>query len=145
MLELNKTYKEQTFQSLIFNKGIFMSIKMNSFSSSLMLGITTYRNQPGVSNKLIAQAGYALTAVVSAVETVAALTFSALSLVVYPFSSTPFEHSTKWLGSSAFSIGWSVVDFILNPFVFLLVADEKSARQILQSGNLMIIPRGAVL
>ena len=122
-----------------------MSIEMNSFSSSLMLGTTLYRNQPGVTNKLIAQAGYALTAVVSAVETVTALAFSALSLVAYPFSSTPFEHSTKWLGSSAFSLGWSVADFILNLFVLELVADEKSARKILQSGNLMRIPHGAVL
>ena len=122
-----------------------MSIGMNSFSSSLMLGTTLYRNQPGVTNKLIAQAGYALTAAVSAVETVAALAFSALSLVAYPFSSTPFEHSTKWLSSSAFSLGWSVTDFILNLFILKLVADEKSARKILQSGNLMMLPHGAVL
>ncbi len=122
-----------------------MAIEMNSFSISLMLGTTLYRNQSGVSNKVIAQVGYALAVVVSAVETVAALAFSALSLVAYPFSSTPFEHSTKWLGSSAFSLGWSIVDSVLNPFVLKLVADEKSARRILQSGDLMMIPHGAVL
>ncbi len=122
-----------------------MPIEINSFSSSLMFGTTLYRNQSGFSNKLIAQAGYALTAIVSAVETVAALAFSALSLTAYPFSSTPFECSTKWLGSSAFSLGWSVTDFILNLFVLKLVADERSARQILQSGNLMKIPQGAVI
>ncbi len=122
-----------------------MAIEMNSFSSSLMLGTTLYRNQPGVSNKLIAQASYAFIAVMSAVETVAALALSALSLVAYPCSSTPFEHSTKWLGSCYFSLGWSAADFILNPFVVNLVADEKSVRQILQSGNLMMIPHGAVL
>jgi len=122
-----------------------MSIEMNSFSSSLMLGTTLYRNQPGVSNKLMAQAGYALIAVVSTVEAAVALAFSALSLIVYPVSSTPFEHSIKWLYSSVFSLGWSVTDFVLNLCAFKLVADEKSARKILQSGNLMMIPPGAVL
>lgn len=122
-----------------------MPIEINSFSSSLMLGTTLYRNQQGVSNKLIAQVGYALTAVVSVVEIVAAFIFSALSLVVYPFSSTPFMHSVKWFDSSGFAFGWSVIDFILNPFVRGLVADERSARLILESGNLMIVPPGAVL
>jgi hypothetical protein len=124
-------------------KEIFMAIEMNSFSSGLIYGTTLYRNQPGVSYKLIAQAGYALTAVVSAVETFVALAFSALSLIVYPISSTPFEHSTKWLGSSAFSLGWSVGDFVINLFMLKLVADEKSVRKMLQNGNLMMMPHGA--
>ncbi len=122
-----------------------MTTEINSFSSSLILGITLYRNQQGVTNKLIAQAGYALTAIVSAVETVAALAFLTLSLVAYPFSSTPFKHSTKWLASSAFSLEWSVADFVLNLFVSKLVADERSARKIHQSGNFMMLPRDAVL
>jgi hypothetical protein len=121
-----------------------MNVSLNSFSSSLMLGATLYRNRPGFSNKLIAQVGYALIAVVSAIETAAALAFSALSLVVYPFSSTPFDHSAKWLDSSVFSLGWSAVDFALNLFVSPLIADEKSVRQILVSGDLMWIPPGAV-
>lgn len=122
-----------------------MSIELNSFSSSLMLGTTLYRNQPGVTNKVIAQAGYALTAVVASVETVAALVFTALSLAASPFSSTPFLLSMKWLSSSYFSLGWSAIDFFLNLFVLKLVADEKSARQILQSGNLTVIPHGAIV
>lgn len=122
-----------------------MSLELNSISSGLMLGTTLYRNQPGIFNKLIAQAGYSLTALVSVVETVAAFAFTALSLLAYPFSSTPFEYTTKWLGSSAFSLGWSIADFFLNFFVFKLVADEKSARKILESGDLLMIPRGAVL
>lgn len=119
--------------------------KINSLSSGCMYITTQYRNQPGVFNKLIAQGGYALTAGVSAVETVAALAFSALSLVACPISSTPFQYSTQWLGSSSFSLGWSITDFALNLFVERLVADEKSARLILKSGDLMTIPRGAVL
>jgi hypothetical protein len=122
-----------------------MSVKMDSFSSRLMLDTTLYRNQPGIANKVIAQAGYALTALVSAAETAAALAFSALSLIAYPFSSKPFEYSTKWLGSSGFSLGWSATNFFLNLFVARLVADEKSARQILRSGDLMMIPPGALI
>lgn len=120
-----------------------MDIGINSLSSSLMLGTTLYRNQPGLSNKIIAQAGYALIALVAAVETVVALTFLALSLVAY--SPTSFEHSTQWLSSSVFSFGWSAADFFLNPFVIRLVADEKSARRILQSGDFMMVPHGAVI
>lgn len=121
-----------------------MAIQLNSFSSSLMLGTTLYRNQPGVSNKIIAQAGYALIALVSTVETAAALAFSALSLLAYPFSSTPFELSVQWLGSSTFALGWSLTDFLLNLFVVRMVADEPSARQILHSGDLMRMPANAV-
>jgi hypothetical protein len=129
----------------LLKKRSFMTIEMNSFSSSLMLGTTLYRNQPGISNKLIAQAGYALIVTISGVETTAALAFSALSLVAYPFSSTPFEHSTKWLDSSLFSFVWSIADFGLNPFVLKLVADEKSARYMVQNGDLMMIPHDAIL
>lgn len=120
-------------------------IEINSFSSGLMLGVTLYRNQVGTLNKVIAQVAYALIAVIAATETVAACAFCALSLVVYPLSSTPFDHCAEWAGSSAFSIGWSMTDFILNLFVARLVADEKSARAILHSRNLMAIPPGAII
>lgn len=122
-----------------------MDVGINSFASSLMLGATLYRNQPGVSNKLIVQAGYVFIAVAAAIETIAALFFLPASLIAYSDSSTPFKHATQWLSSSAFSFAWSITDFFLSPFVMRLVADEKSARQILQSGDFMMIPRGAVL
>lgn len=122
-----------------------MSVELNSFSSSLMLGTTLYRNQHGFSNKLIAQVGYALTALVAVIETIAASLFLGLSLLTLPFSSTPSKQALFWLGSSAFCIGWSITDFFLNPWVNVLVADQKSARQILNNGNLMEIPHKAVL
>jgi hypothetical protein len=117
---------------------------MNSLASSLILGVTLYRNQPGISNKCLAQVGYASTAAVATVESVAALTFCAGSLALYPLSSAPLEQSVNWLSSSSFSIVWSATDFLLNPFVSTLVADEQSARQIANSGNLMTIPQGAI-
>lgn len=120
-------------------------MELNSFSSALMLGTTLYRNQEGLGNKIIAQAGYQLIAKIALTETVAALAFSALSLIAYPISSEPFEHAIKWLRSSAFSLGWSIIDFFLNPFMKVMVADEKSARQILYSRNLVLIPTGAVI
>jgi hypothetical protein len=123
---------------------ILSPVSFNSFSSSLIFGTTVYRNQYGIFNKFIAQAGYALTAVVAAIETLAALAFSALTLIVYPFSSTPFERSITWLGSCVFSFGWSIIDFILNPFLIKLVADEESARLMLDQGDLLDTPDGAV-
>lgn len=120
-------------------------VTINSFSSGLMLGNTLYRNQMGLSNKLLGQTGYALIAVVAVIETIVASCFSLLSLAAYPFSSTPFMLSTTWLGSSAFSFGWSITDFALNLFSGILVADEQSARQILSSGNLTFIPPTALI
>ncbi|MCP5506783.1 MAG: hypothetical protein H7A37_00560 [Chlamydiales bacterium] len=119
--------------------------QMNSLTSGLMLGVTLYRNQPGIGNKCVAQVGYALTTTVAAAESAAALTFSAASLALYPLSSAPLDNSVNWLSSSSFSIVWSATDFLLNPFVIKLVADEPSARQIASSGNLMRIPRGAII
>src|SRR4029077_19871666 len=92
-------------------------IEINSFSSSLMFGIRLYRNRGGIANRLIAQMGYALTAVIATIETVVACAFCALSLLVYPLSSMPFDHCAEWVSSSAFSIGWSMTDFILNLFI----------------------------
>lgn len=120
-------------------------IEINSLSSGMMLGITLYRNRPGVANKCIAGAGYALTAAVAAVESVVALIFSAFSLAIHPLSTHPLEFSIKWLKSSLFSVGWSMTDFVLNPFALVLVANEDSARRLLQGGNLMQVPPGAVL
>lgn len=75
----------------------------------------------------------------------AALTFCAGSLALYPVSSVPLEQSVNWLSSSSFSIVWSATDFLLNPFTAWLVADEPSTRQIAIGGDLMILPRGALI
>lgn len=120
-----------------------MHCELNSLSSSLMLGITLYRNKKA-SNAILGQAGYALTVIVAAVETLAASAFLALSLVLSRFSPNLWDPATKWLGSSSFSLGWSLVNFSFNLFVPRLVADEKSARTILASGNFMMRPEGAV-
>lgn len=120
-----------------------MSIGINSFSSQLMLNVTAYRNQPSTFNKIAGQGGYALIAVVAFAETITAVAFSALSRIASVFSAT--EHSSKWLESASFTFGWAVTDFFLNPFVSRLVADERSARLIYQSGDLMTIPDGAII
>jgi hypothetical protein len=118
--------------------------RMNSLSSCLVLGVTLYRNQPGVSNKCLAQLGYAFATAVATVESVAALTFCAGSLALYPMSSIPLRQSISWLSSSSFSIVWSATDFFLNPVFEILVADERSAREMARRGNLMRFPRGAI-
>jgi hypothetical protein len=118
---------------------------MNSLSSGLIFGVTLYRNQPGVGNKVLAQWGYALTATVAIVESVAALAITAGSAAFYPVDPLPLKNSVNWLSSSSFSVVWSAADFLLNPGVERLVADEKSARQIASNGDLMRIPRGAII
>ena len=101
--------------------------KINSLSCSLVDGVTLYRNQPGVANKIAAQGGYVLTALVATIEIVAALVFSVLSLALYPFSSKPLEHSVEWLGSSALSLESSVIHFLLNPFRRELEAERRTS------------------
>jgi hypothetical protein len=126
-----------------------MTVEMNSFSSSLIFGTTLFRNQRGIANKVIAQAGYALIAVVAAVESVAALVFTVLSLIFsqcscryFPIS---YKRATTWLGSSALSLGWSLVDFCLNPCLKNLVADERSIRSMIRSRDIFTLPPGAFL
>ena len=118
---------------------------MNSLSSGLMLGVTLYRNQPGVRNKYLAQVGYATTVAIARVESVAALTFCVGSLALYPVSAAPLEKSISWLKSSSFCVVWSATDFLLNPFIVKLVADESSARKVAKSGDIMKIPKGAIV
>ncbi len=117
----------------------------DSLSSSLMTGITLYRNDSRVFNKVQAQFAYALAFVSSLVETATALVFTALSLLALPVSREPTNRCLKWLASSSFSIGWSFADFFLNPFCAVVVADENSARQIATSGNLLALPCNAIL
>jgi hypothetical protein len=120
---------------------------MNSLASSLVFGVTLARNRQGGGGKVIGQVGYAATAVVATIESLAALTFCTASLAIYPVSSVPFDKSVKWLGSSSFSIAWSVVDLGLNLLPGgVLIADESSARQIARSCNFfMNIPPGAII
>lgn len=121
-----------------------LPIELNSLSSSLMLGITLYRNRPGFSNIFVAQVGYALTAIVAAIETLTAVIFFGLSLTIFLLSTTPLLNSAKWLNSSIFSLGWSITNFFLNLWCGVMIADEKSAREVLQSGNLFKLPAGAI-
>lgn len=121
-----------------------MTYEFNSLSSSLMFGTTLYRNQSGVPPKILGQASYALVIVIAAVETIAASALSTLSFIVYPLSSTPFQRCTKWLDSSAFTVGWAIANSFFNLFVSKLIADEKSVRKMYKKGDLTGISTGAV-
>lgn len=118
---------------------------INSLSSSIIYGVTLFRNQQGTGNKILGEIGYISAAGVATVESVAALAFTIISLAAYPVSSKPLEHSVAWLKSSSFSIVWALTDCVLNPRLVILVADEASARQIAQSCNLGSLPRGAII
>lgn len=110
-----------------------------------MTGITLYRNTSSFFNKIQAQVGYALVFVSSLVESVFAAAFTLLSLLALPVSREPTKRCLNWLASSTFTIGWSFVDFFLNPFLLVVVADEKSARHIATSGDLLRFPPSAIL
>lgn len=120
-------------------------MSLDSLSSSFMCGITLYRNQHGITNKCLAQPGYALTFSVAIIETVAAGIFLLASLALYPLSSNPFKDSVNWLKSCSFVIYWSAADFLLNPFLHVLVADETSARKIARRCDLMRFPTEAII
>jgi hypothetical protein len=119
------------------------NLHFGCLSSSLMFGITLFRNQPGIANKILAQPGYALTAIVATIETITALIFFGLSGLVYPLTSHPFTSSRAWVESSGFTVVWASIDAALNLFMRTLIADELSAHFVAASGNLMRVPRGA--
>ena len=124
------------------------NIEFKSFSSELIFENTVNKNRSSSrANITLAGFGYALTSVVSIIETIAASTFALLSL---PFSLSGidnkiFDASLERFNSSSFCLLWSVVDFILNPSIAVLVADETSARKIANSGNILYLPEGAII
>lgn len=118
---------------------------VQSLASNLMYSNTKMRNEGDEEVlRAISQVGYALILVIALVESAVALPFTLLSLITLPFTRAIFYESVSWLKSSSFTILWSVVDLVLNPFMDRLVADERSARIIYFSGNLFVVPQGAV-
>lgn len=113
----------------------------DSLSTTLVVQTASYQNQDKI-NKYLSQIAFAIIPMIALVETAAALTFTALSLIAYPCSSKPLEFSVKWLKSSSFAIIWSLVNFCINPLSkFLLcerlIVSEQEARQMLQNRQLI--------
>lgn len=102
-----------------------------SLSSALLYGTTLFRNQEGTAEKCIAEVAYVVIEVVSVVEAVAAGFFTALSLVIYPFSEKAYVFCAKWLDSSAFSMGWALGCVFMNPFSDFMVLSEELPRRML--------------
>jgi len=117
---------------------------LNSLSSSLLFGVTLYRNNSGICGRIAAQIGYFFTGLVAVIESVSATILMGFSLVFYPISSTPFERTVNWLSSCSFCIVWSTMDFIISPFVHVLIADENSAQKVATTFQLFSLPRNAV-
>ncbi|NGX32315.1 MAG: hypothetical protein K1060chlam4_00356 [Candidatus Anoxychlamydiales bacterium] len=94
-----------------------MEARPNSLSSSLMMGINLYRNKPGILNKAQAQIAYPVIAAAAIVESAVASIFTILSICIAPLTRNCFDYSATWLKSSAFTIIWSLTDFLINPIL----------------------------
>lgn len=120
----------------------------NSLSSSLILGVTVCRNQ-GTGNKLLGQAGYALTSIVAIIETIAASILCVLTSPLRLFSSSENEPSLNkilvWRASSFFSIKWSFVYWCINIDHDQLAADELTARRNFTNGEYSNCPSGSII
>lgn len=87
------------------------------------------------------QIAYPIVTIIAIVETLVALNFTALaSFSLLTKYSYYYKSSIAWLQSSSFSILWSLADFVLNPFAFILVADEFSAISFAKNGKLGMLP-----
>lgn len=140
--ESEKNSKNSSIE--IKEKNMSITYRPNSLSSSLMMGVNLYRNNPGVLNKALAQIAYPFVTTAALVETVARAFFTILSSFTLPFTNIYFISSAEQLKSSLFTIIWSVADFLINPFCHTVVADENSAKLIAQTGNLFILPTEAI-
>lgn len=117
----------------------------NTLSSYLMTQNTVYRNRGNTRQIALAEVGYIAIAGVAVVETASSLTLSGIALAVYPISPKPFKHSCEWLSDCSFSLRWSLVNCVLNPFVTPLVADEASVRIMVRNRDFVTIPDTALL
>lgn len=120
------------------------NIPFLSLSSALMCGVTVYRNQPAAANKLLAEAGYAVTACVAVIETVAAGILCVGAYLITPLNPSLFDHTAAHLASSSFCIVWSIANLFLNLFADsgTMMADEHHARRAVK--NPFLLDRSAL-
>ena len=110
-----------------------------SLSSNVMSGIIFHRNQPGSFKKAQAQIALPFVTVAATIETVVASIFTLLSTLALPATNVYFNGSIKLLKSSSFTILWSIVDFFMNPFCYVLAAEEEHAMGIAVRGNIAFL------
>lgn len=123
---------------------------IHSISSQLFSTITIARNPQGKEEnwlngeeqtlpssrvKLAANIAYSLTAVIALIETGVSGIFVVIAFPLQLVSSRPYEKTTQWLESSAFSIIWSIgaIAFRNAPNFF---TSEESARNLLFRGSI---------
>ena len=118
----------------------------HSFSSALMMGVTLYRNDTIV-GRFSAEIVYLCTVKIALIETAVAAVFTCFTIPLAIVTTKPFSRSVTWLSSSLFTVIWSLAYVILNlgPFVYKLVADERSARSNFLNFKLLNIPDRALI
>jgi hypothetical protein len=101
-----------------------------SFSTALIAENNGFRNRPGILNKVVAEGIYPMITTISLIETVVSFIFTALSLLILPFTTECFNYCFEELKSSSFAIIWSVFNIFLNPFCSKVAEYEMHAREI---------------
>lgn len=122
------------------------NIEYNSLASKLMFQVTTQRNRSLLQHgRMWSQIAFPIICCEAAIETTAASIATICTSLLYPISDKPLNNSCTWLKSSFFCIKWAFADSLMNMLPCVLVADEKSARDIASGNSLLRLPRGAVI
>jgi len=126
---------------------------MSSLSSHAMSTITVFRNpnnrredgtyptqgNPNPLNVVLAEPAYLCMIPFAIVETAISLIAKIFTFLL-PIGQNHQKAMSRWVISSAFSIGWSICDAIINIFCRIMVVNEESARGLAQSDNIWAMP-----
>jgi hypothetical protein len=87
----------------------------------------------------MAEVGYLLTIPFSIVETIFSAIAKLFSMCL-PIGERGHQSMTNWVKSSAFCVGWSSCDALMNLCFKDLIVKEKTARASLAAGNILEVP-----
>lgn len=131
---------------------------MSSLSSQILSSITSFRNPNGTENEwartgdrasadplkvALAEVGYVATIPLSIIETALSAIANLFSYCL-PIGPEKQEIMSNWLRSSTFSVAWSSVNTVINPFCNDMIVTERVARACAATRNLFEVPPSAL-